>query len=238
VIDVALTPAELRPAAVAVVVDVLRATSTATKALASGYRGVICACSLARARGLRGAGRVLAGERACVMPPGFDLGNSPLELGEGGDRELVLASTNGAPAIVAAAAFAPNVLLCSLLNLAAVVSALEREDDVQIVCSGTDGAVALEDCYLAGRLSRRLAGSASRSPGRTDAALACEAVARGFGSPFEALSASADARVLRAAGLERDISYCALESELDVVPRVASAGDGTASVLSCDTVTV
>jgi phosphosulfolactate phosphohydrolase-like enzyme len=39
-------------------------------------------------------------------------------------------------------------------------------------------------------------------------------------------------------GLEQDISYCSLESELDVVPRVSSAGAGTAEIVACDSVTV
>jgi 2-phosphosulfolactate phosphatase len=231
VIDVALTRAELRPASIAVVIDVLRATSTATQALASGFRSVRCADSLGHAQRLRAPGRVLAGELRCVMAPGFDLGNSPLEMVDGDGAELVLATTNGTPAIVAAAAVADTVLLGCLLNLDALASAVGSAEDVQIVCSGTDGAVALEDVYAAGRLSARLGGE------RTDAARACEAVARGFSSPFEALSASADARVLVAAGLAQDISYCSIESGLSTVPRVSVAGCGVASIVACDTVT-
>ena len=103
-IDVALTRADLRAADVAVVVDVLRATTTATQALAAGYRSVLCAESVELALGLRGPGRVLAGERRCVAPPGFDQGNSPREAARRRGDELVLATTNGAPAIVAATA--------------------------------------------------------------------------------------------------------------------------------------
>jgi hypothetical protein len=82
----------------------------------------------------------LAGERQCVKPPGFDQGNSPRETLDRRGEELVLATTNGAPAIVAAAASAPTVLLACLLNLDAVVmELLRREDpqaaDLQIVCS-------------------------------------------------------------------------------------------------------
>ena len=68
-IDVAFTRADLRPADVAVVIDVLRATSTATQALAAGYRSVLCVESVEVALTLRGPGRVLAGERRCVRPP-------------------------------------------------------------------------------------------------------------------------------------------------------------------------
>ena len=101
-VDVALTRADLRAADIAVVVDVLRATTTATQALAAGYRSVLCAESVELATGLRAPGRVLAGERRCVAPPGFDQGNSPREAARRRGDELVLATTNGAPAIVAA----------------------------------------------------------------------------------------------------------------------------------------
>ena len=167
-IDVALTPVELRPAAVAVVIDVLRATSTATQALAAGYKRVLCVESIERAQALRAPGRVLAGERDCVMPPGFDQGNSPQEAARPRGEELVLATTNGAPAIVAATDHAGAVLIACLLNLEAVLQRLRATDgDIQIICSGTDGGVALEDAYVAGRLSRRAERPADRRrPGR------------------------------------------------------------------------
>lgn len=226
-IDVAFTRAELRPVDVAVVIDVLRATSTITQALAAGYRSVLCVDTVQHAARLRGAGRVIAGEQHCITPPGFDQGNSPLEAMSPLGEELVLATTNGAPAIVAAAGNARHVLLASLLNLEAVLQALAEIPalDLLIVCSGTDAAPALEDTYLAGRICAALPDEE-----RTDAALIAEAVARSYGTPFEALTASADARVLRAAGLEADIAHCALESRLDVVPRVLSASAAIATV--------
>ena len=148
-------------------------------------------------------------------------------------EELVLATTNGAPAIVAAAACAPTVLLACLLNLDAVImELLRREDpygaDLLIVCSGTDGAVALEDVYVAGRLLARLDGP------RTDAALVAEAVARAFPTPLEALAASTDAAALRAVGLTAHIADCARESELDLVPTVVSTSAGVAIVARAD----
>ncbi|HEY0279389.1 MAG TPA: 2-phosphosulfolactate phosphatase [Solirubrobacterales bacterium] len=227
-IDVAFTRSEIRPARVAVVIDVLRATSTATQALACGYERVLCAESIERAGELRGEGRVLAGERHCVMPEGFDQGNSPRETLAPGGEELVLATTNGAPAIVAAAAVAEEVLLGCLLNLAAVLSGLRERvdpmtDDVQLVCSGTDGAPALEDIYAAGLISAALPGP------RSDSALVCEAAARAYPTPVEALAASADATVLRAAGLDADIAHCAAVSRLDCLPTVTDVAAGVAT---------
>ncbi len=226
-----MTRGEIRGCDVAVVVDVLRATSVATQALAAGYQRVLCAESVARAQDLRGRGRVLAGERHCLKPKGFDQGNSPREVLDVRGDELVLATTNGAPAIVAASRLARDVLLASLLNLAAVVELLGGHDlvacNLQLVCAGTNGAVALEDTYLAGRICAAVAGP------RTDAARVAEAVARGFASPLEALAQSDDAQVLRASGMEADIVFCARESVLDLVPRVVSADTAVSVIAAC-----
>lgn len=226
VIDVAFTRSELRTADVAVVIDVLRATSTIVEALAAGYRTVACVDDVCHAARLRAPGRIIAGEQRCIKPPGFDLGNSPREAMSPLGDDLVLATTNGAPTIVAAAGHATQVLLASLLNLEATIQTLAEaaELDLQIVCAGTDGAPALEDSYLAGRICQALDGE------RTDAALIAEAVAHRYPTSLEALAASADARVLSGAGLGADITHCARESTLSLVPRVLSAGNGTALV--------
>jgi 2-phosphosulfolactate phosphatase len=229
VIDVAFTRAELRPADLTVVIDVLRATSTATTALYLGFAEVVLVESVEQAAGWRASGRLLAGERNCRRPAGFDFGNSPLELSQRSGGSLVLATTNGAPAIVAAAEQAATVVLACLLNLGAVVAALQAgawatEGTVQIVCSGTDGAVALEDVYVAGRICAALTGE------RSDAAYVAESVARAHSSALEALAKSANAAVLRSTGMAPDIVYCAQESVIDLVPRVAAAPTGAAVV--------
>src|ERR671933_1085888 len=96
-IDVALTPAVSAGAAVTIVVDVLRATSTIAQALAAGYERVLCCADVEEARALRASnGRVvLAGERLCVKIPGFDLGNSPREFLEPRGETVALTTTNG-----------------------------------------------------------------------------------------------------------------------------------------------
>jgi 2-phosphosulfolactate phosphatase len=225
VIDVAFTPTEAKAADVAVVVDVLRATTTATQALASGYRRVLCVDSLERALRMRARGRLLAGEQHGKMPPGFDLGNSPAEVARDSAEELVLATTNGAPTIVAAARQSRLVLLACLLNLDAVRAQLAGAD-VQIVCAGSYGQVALEDVYVAGRLAAGLAGE------HTDAALAAEAVARAHPNAYDVLAASSNARALVEAGLGDDIEFCARESVLTVVGRVERTRPGQAIVVA------
>ena len=225
-VDVCLTPQEIRPVDVAVVVDVLRATSTIVQALAVGYPRVVCCKSVASARALRAPGRVLAGESACVRVPDFELGNSPADMAGAGrlGEELVLATTNGSPAVVAASRAAGRVLLACLLNLRAVLAAVPPGADVAIVCSGTNRRPALEDIYVAGRLVAALGGVLS------DGARIAERVASGYGTPLEPLAASEDAARLRATGQERDIAWCARESVLEVVPEVSSLEKGAAVV--------
>jgi 2-phosphosulfolactate phosphatase len=225
-VEVCFTPREIRPADVAVVVDVLRATSTIVQALAAGYSGVLCCRSVATARSLRARGRVLAGERECVRVPDFELGNSPAAVAATGrnGEELVLATTNGSPAIVAASSAARRVLIGSLLNLGAVLDAIRAETAVTIVCSGTDGRAALEDVYVAGRLVAALDGT------RSDAARVAERVASAYPAPLEPLAESEGGARLRATGQEPDIAWCARESALAVVPEVCSMDDGVAVV--------
>jgi len=226
-VDVCFTPREIRPVEVALVVDVLRATSTIVQAIAAGYPRVVCCSSVATARELRAPGRVLAGERACVRVPDFDLGNSPAAMANAGRRgeELVLATTNGSPAVVAAARAAERVLVACLLNLRSALATVPGDADVAIVCAGTNGRPALEDVYVAGRLVAALGGVPS------DAARVAERVASGYETPLEALAASEDAAQLRATDQERDITWCARESVVEIVPEVWSVRDG-ASVVS------
>lgn len=220
-IDVAFLGAHVRPADTAVVIDVLRATSTLTLALASGYERVLVAGSVDEAKALRADGRVLAGEVGCARAPGFDLGNSPEETIEPRGPELVLATTNGAPAIIGSAAVAGEVLAASLLNLAAIIDQV-GEGDVLLVCAGTDGQASIEDVYLAGRISAALPGP------RTDAAQIAEAVAAAYPTALAALEASAGAIGLRREGLQSDIAFCAQESIVGIVPRLTKTVDGVA----------
>ena len=215
-IHVAFTPAETVAASTGIVVDVLRATSTIVQALASGYRRALCCSEVEEATALREAegGGMLAGERKCVRIPGFDLGNSPQEFLEPRSETVILTTTNGTRALVAAAASCQRVYAGSLLNLNAVVEATRRaRGGVTIVCAGVLGEFAMDDAYCAGRIAELLGGEP------TDAAEAAMLLRRSFASGEEGLAASQSARNLVGAGLESDIAWCARESVLDVVPR-------------------
>jgi 2-phosphosulfolactate phosphatase len=219
-VDVAFTPEDVPKAPVAVVVDVLRATSTIAQALASGYRQVYCCREVEDALALReklGEG-LLGGERKAVKIGGFDIGASPREVLEPRGETLIYSTTNGTRAVLAAASACRNVLLGSLLNLSAVAAAVK--DDCAIVCAGFQGQFALDDAYCAGRIVELLSGEV------TDAAKASAILARTFSTAHEALLA----RTYGPPGLEEDIKFCAQEDVIDVVPRFTRMVDSAAEV--------
>lgn len=216
-IDVAFTPAEIQPTQVAVIVDVLRASSTIVAALGAGYERVLCTASPDDAWDLRTPGRLLAGERECRPIEGFDYGNSPGALDEARGEELVLSTSNGTPAILSAMSSAGEVLVGALLNLDALIERIPAGEDLTVVCAGTAGRFALEDAYAAGRIVERLEGE------WTDAARAAERIASAYDDTYEPLAQSADAAVLRATEQTADIEFCAQESVSAVVPEITEA---------------
>jgi len=112
----------------------------------------------------------------------------------------------------------------SLVNLDALIEAIASSSRVTVVCSGTNGRVALEDLYAAGRIVARLSGE------RTDAARAAERLAGAYQDAYQPLVESADAAVLRETDQEDDIAFCARESVLDLVPHVTEVSEGVATV--------
>ena len=240
-IDVAFTPGEPPEAAVAIVIDVLRATTTIAQALEQGYERVLACAGLERARELHGRlgnGTVLAGERACVRPEGFDLGNSPREFADGAPRgqTLVLTTTNGTRAVVTAATRADIVLVGSLANLTACAAAAARiarkaKGDVLVQCAGRRRRVR-DRRRLHGRPVRgRAAGVAGGVGGDRRGAGRRGDRRRRSRRRRRAWGRRSSARNLRAADLADDVRYCARESVLDVVPAVGDI-DGDVALIT------
>jgi 2-phosphosulfolactate phosphatase len=162
-----LLPGSIPPGAlrggVAVVIDVLRASTMIVHALAAGCEAVIPCLEIDEARrvaeGLPRGSALLAGERHGVPIEGFDLGNSPgactAELCRG--KTLVFTTTNGTKAILASLD-AELVLVGSFVNFAATAQRLLHERrPVHLICAGTEGAVSYEDALLAGAFAGHFA---------------------------------------------------------------------------------
>ncbi|MFW6206779.1 MAG: 2-phosphosulfolactate phosphatase, partial [Gemmatimonadota bacterium] len=104
---------------VVIVVDVLRASSTIVAALASGMRAVV-PVQATTAAGVPPEW-ITAGERDGRRIPGFQHGNSPLDLASRDyrDRTLYLTTTNGTAVIGSARGAAGPILVGALLNATA-----------------------------------------------------------------------------------------------------------------------
>ncbi len=225
-LHVAFTPDEAVEADVAVVVDVMRATSTIAQALAAGYKRVLCCGDIDEARALRaelGEAAVLGGERNAQLIEGFDLGASPREYLEPRAETAIMSTTNGTRAILTAASACKTVLLGSMLNLDAVGRAAgESGGDVTIVCAGFQGRFAIDDAYCAGRIGGLLDGE------RSDAAVAAGVIARSFPNAWEGINA----RTYGPPGLEDDLRWCSQENILDVVPRFSGMVGAAAEIVA------
>src|SRR3954454_20741258 len=216
-VHVAFTPGERTPARIGIVVDVLRATSTMTQALAAGYERILCCAEIDEARelALSEGPAVLAGERRLEHIEGFDFGNSPREVAAGPRAPtLILSTTNGTRLLVDAASRFVHVYVGSLLSLEAVAAAARAHgQDVAVLCAGVLGELALDDAYCAGRIAEALGGD------RTDSATAAIRLGGTYGSASEGIGAGRSAWNLRRHGLEADIDWCARENVVTVVPR-------------------
>jgi 2-phosphosulfolactate phosphatase len=213
-------PEGLAGATVAVV-DCLRATTTIAAALAAGAVAVVPMEEEeeARAEAAR-RGALLAGERHCLPPPGFDLGNSPRDFVPAavGGREVVLWTTNGSRALAAAAKCGTEILAFALVNAAATADHIRRSGcrRLAVVCAGTVGRFALDDAFAAGALLARLGTESALEPDEP-AAAALLLHRGGQSDPRAALEASRAAANLRRAGLGEDVAFAARPDALEVV---------------------
>jgi 2-phosphosulfolactate phosphatase len=222
-------PTELADRTV-VVIDVLRATTTITTALAAGAAGIIPCLEIEIARDLarQHPGPVLlGGERQGKKIEGFDLGNSPAEYTSAAVRSqtILFTTTNGTRALDRCQQ-AARVLIAGFVNLSAVAKQLKLAAPIHLLCAGTDGKVSLEDALLAGALVERLA-QQSTEPGPTNdqadiAQAAWRQASQGAADiPWlSLLQQGLGGLNLARAGLSRDIPICAAIDTCSVVPEL------------------
>jgi 2-phosphosulfolactate phosphatase len=217
----------------AVVIDVLRATTTIVTALSAGARAVIPCLTigdaLAAAAALPRESVILGGERGGLPIDGFDLGNSPAEYTRErvDGKTVVLTTTNGTRALLHCRE-ADTVLAGAFANISALVAELAECPRVEIVCAGTDGRVTDEDLLLAGAIVDRLAESRDWQLNA-----AAEATLRGWRATcgnnltraerteriVAAMSAAPGGRNLIEIGMAADIELSAQRDTANVVPR-------------------
>jgi 2-phosphosulfolactate phosphatase len=213
----------------AIVVDVLRATSTIATVLASGGEAVQAFSDLdqlmAVSENWPAEKRLRAGERGGAKVAGFELGNSPLdctrELVQG--RRLFISTTNGTRALQRIQN-SPIVLAAVLINRAAVVKFLleKQPETVWIVGSGWEGSFSLEDTVCAGAIAHGVLQKSQLSPDElagNDEVISAIALYSQWQNDLLGLfhHASHGKRLLGLAS-DEDLKYCSQTDILDVLP--------------------
>jgi 2-phosphosulfolactate phosphatase len=218
---------EARRSAV-VVFDVLRATTTMIYALQAGVQEIrfFGTTDEAREAWRRFDGsKLLAGERDCVAPPGFDMGNSPRECTSErcSGRVMFMSTTNGTKALLAARD-AGALLVGALVNAGATAGhLLSLRRDVLLLCAGTRGEVAREDLLGAGCLLAAMRVLSPVELGNDSASMALDLFEQDCGSLSQRLSETSGGRHVAEAGLSEDF---ALVARIDATDIVASVHNG------------
>jgi 2-phosphosulfolactate phosphatase len=231
-----LPPAEGGPDA-AVVIDVLRATTTIAWSLANGAEAVQAFADLnaleAAAAAWPAAQRLRAGERGGQRVAGYDLGNSPLAVTPElvGGKRIFMSTTNGTRSL-AAVREVPLLLTACLPNRTAVARRLiERGcSDVWIVGSGWEGDYSLEDSLAAGAVASA-ATELAVAPHvgvrfGNDEMLAALALWQQWHRDTETClrAASHGQRLIGLGDHDADFACCAAVDSLQVVPTQAESG--------------
>lgn len=222
-----VSPDEMR-GGVAVVIDVLRASTTIVHALAAGAELVIPFAEVDAARscaaGLPQEGCVLGGERQGLRIDGFHFDNSPrayLRETVGG-KTVVFTTTNGTRALDTCRR-ADRVLIGSLVNRDAVARVLaEQQRPVHLVCAGTAGHITTEDCLCAGALADRVLELGTAWTLANDEAQLARVLFRSVADDpakrYETLCTSRGGRNLCELGFQADIEAAAKLDSIELVP--------------------
>jgi 2-phosphosulfolactate phosphatase len=231
-----LEPAQGGPDA-AVVIDVLRATTTIAWSLQNGAEAVEAFADLtaleAAAAAWPAEQRLRAGERGGQRLEGYDLGNSPLAVTPErvGGKRIFMSTTNGTRSLAAVRAV-PLLLTACLPNRTAVARRLIERDsqEVWIVGSGWEGAYSLEDSLAAGAVAAA-AIELAVAPHRgiacaNDEMLAALALWHQWRHDSETClrSASHGQRLIGLGNHDADFRCCAAVDSLTIVPIQAEPG--------------
>ncbi len=146
---------------VAVVLDILRCTSTITAAINNGCNSLIPAYSITEALNIAStkSNTLLAGEKNTNKPTKFHLGNSPLEYtaDKVKNKNIIIATTNGTKSIIETAKIAHTILIGSMLTADAIAKYLAFSNkNIVFVRVGTKGNFALEYVLASGYIIQKI----------------------------------------------------------------------------------
>ena len=207
----------------AVMIDVLRASSTIVTALSNGSKGVIPVADMGAgskiSQSMDTENILLCGEKDGEKIEGYDLGNSPLEYTPEvvSGKTIILNTTNGTKALMRAS-HARDIAVGSFLNLGTIVDYLRDKERIILVCAGWRGRLSLEDLLCAGNIIYELT-NGELPETAFDGAKVAFGLYEKFGDDIEkmVLSSNHAHRLQDIVGTE-DLSYCSRVDVMDVLP--------------------
>jgi 2-phosphosulfolactate phosphatase len=190
-----------------VVVDVIRATTLAVTATATGRRCIV-AVTPDEAIAIRDrlGGGILAGELGGDLPDGFDMNNSPAELELRTDVELplIMVSTSGGPLMIEAGAVAGGADVACFRNFTAVArSLIGNHRKVAIIGAGSRGEFREEDQMCCAWIAGLLMGAGYHP----ETVQTRQLIDRWVGAPATASEISNSVGYLRRSGQLRDFDF-------------------------------
>lgn len=215
----------------AVVIDVLRATTTIATALAAGAEAVQAFSDVdvlfEASESWPAAKRIRAGERGGKQVEGFDLGNSPLNCQPDvvAGKRLFLTTTNGTRALKRVEQ-AKTVITAAQINVQAVINYLQAEqpDTVWFVGSGWQGDYSLEDTVCAGAIAAALWQNQGEMLGNDEVLGAITLYQQWQNDLVGLLKLASHGQRLLRLDKEKDIIYCAQSDTVTVLPIQQSPG--------------
>jgi 2-phosphosulfolactate phosphatase len=214
-----------------VAVDVIRATTTAITAAATGRRcfpAPDIGTALALARGLTGA--LLAGESSGARPEGFEMDNSPAQVAGRADthRPLVLVSSSGTKVIHEAAGCEATYLACFRCHSVLASYLAGRHDRVAVIGAGTKGEFREEDQICCAWIAADLVANGYEP----DTPQTVAVINRWRDASPEACLCSRSVDFLRRTGQLRDLDF--ILSHIDDLQAVFAVHDGEVTMTSHD----
>jgi 2-phosphosulfolactate phosphatase len=216
----ALFPGFKNPDAIAVVVDILRATSAIVTAFKNGVDRIIPVGSLEEARSFKEKGYMVAAERDGLVQDFADFGNSPYNFTEDRVRgkHIVYSTTNGTQAIHVASS-CDEVLIGAYLNFTSLLEYLvSREKHVILLCAGWKTKFNLEDTLFAGALARELLASGRYETICDSTQAAIDLCNHASSDLLSYIDKAAQRSRLRKNKLDDVIEYCHTNDITDLIP--------------------
>lgn len=207
---------------VAVVIDILRATSVMVTALDNGAKKVVPFLTVEEAfdYSRKHNGQViLGGERKALKIDGFDFSNSPLEykreLVEG--KTLAMTTSNGTRAIKGCDG-ASHIFIAAMLNAKSICKKLkELDEDVVIVNSGTMGQFSMDDFICAGYIIDTLTKNDPKIE-LSDIAITAKYIYENNKDIDSFIKNARHYNILKSLGLHGDLQYCMKKDIIDSTP--------------------